>query len=69
MSEEDKTVFTLAEVGTFKYLALVMGAIMAGICILSPEPAGQFLAVGLVVVMMAAVTLVIYLLRKRKTRK
>jgi hypothetical protein len=69
MSDEDKAVFTLAEVKIFKYLALIMGAIMAGICILSPEPAGQFLAVGLVVVMVAAVMLAIYLLRKRKTGK
>ena len=69
MNEEDKAAFTLAEVRIFKYLALIMGAIVAGICILSPEPAGQVLAAGLVVVMMAAVSLVIYLLRKRKTGK
>ena len=69
MNEEDQAVFTLAEFRVMKFLALIMGAILTGICLLRPEPAGQFLAVGLVVVMMASVILTIYLLRKHKPGK
>jgi hypothetical protein len=65
MSPDPKTTFTFAELRAFRWLALILGAVLAGISILSDEPAGQFLAAGLVTVTMIAAVAGLYLLRRR----
>ncbi len=69
MSPDPKATFTLAELRAFRWLALIMGAVLAGISILSDEPAGQFLAAGLVTVTMIAAVAGLYLLRWRRGKK
>lgn len=69
MSPDPKATFTLAELRAFRWLALIMGAVLAGISILSDEPAGQFLAAGLVTVTMIATVAGLYLLRWRRGKK
>lgn len=69
MSPDPKATFTLAELRAFRWLALIMGAVLAGISILSDEPAGQFLAAGLVTVTMIAAVAGLYLLRQRRGKK
>lgn len=69
MSPDHKDIFTLAEVRAFRWLALIMGAVLAGISLLSDEPAGQFLAAGLVTVIMIAAVAGLYLLRRRRGKK
>lgn len=61
--------FTPAEIRGFRWLALILGAILAGLSILSDESAGQFLAAGLVTVIMIAAVAVLYLLRRRRGKK
>lgn len=69
MSPDPKAAFTLAELRAFRWLALIMGAVLAGISILSDEPAGQFLAAGLVTVIMIAAVAGLYLLRRRRGKR
>lgn len=69
MSLDPKAAFTLAELRAFRWLALIMGAVLAGISILSDEPAGQFLAAGLVTVIMIAAVAGLYLLRRRRGKR
>ncbi len=69
MSPDPKATFTLAELRAFRWLALIMGAVLAGLSILSDEPAGQFLAAGLVTVTMIAAVAGLYLLRWRRGKK
>ena len=47
----------------------IMGAVLAGLSILSDVPAGQFLAAGLVTVTMIAAVAGLYLLRWRRGKK
>lgn len=61
--------FTPAETRAFRWLALIMGVILAGISILSDEPAGQFLAAGLVTAIMISAVAALYLLRRRRGKK
>ena len=69
MSAPPQGGFTLAELKAFRYLAIVLGLVLAGICLVSPEPSAQFVAVGFVVAMIAAIAGVLWLLRKRKAGK
>lgn len=69
MNPDHREIFTPAEVRAFRWLALILGAVLAGISILSDEPAGQFLAAGLVTVMMISALAGLYLLRRRRRRK
>jgi len=69
MNPDPQDTFTPAEIRTFRWLALIMGAVLAGISLLSDEPAGQFLAAGLVTAIMIAAVAALYLLRRRRGKK
>lgn len=69
MNPDPQATFTPAEIRAFRWLALILGAVLAGISLLSDEPAGQFLAAGLVTVIMIAAVAALYLLRRRRGKK
>lgn len=69
MNSDPQDTFTPAEIRAFRWLALILGAVLAGISLLSDEPAGQFLAVGLVTAIMIAAVAALYLLRRRRGKK
>ncbi len=60
--------FTPREVRAFRYYAVVDAAIAAGLFVVAPKGLGQLLGVLLAVLLLPVPPLVVYLLRRRKTR-
>ena len=68
MSDNQRPVFTLADMAALRWLAVALGVVLCGICVVSKAEEEVFLAVGLVVVMMIVCLAALYFLRRRQAR-
>lgn len=61
--------FTPGEIRAFRYHAVIVAAIAAGLAVVARSGAGKVLGVVLALILLPLPPLVVYLLRRRRARK